>query len=320
MPEKYANNYETTLNGSIDASQTTLVVTTATGAPTTGVFRLFIKAEGANTDEIVTVSSVSGTTFTIARASEAVAGVQSASAHGNAASVALVLTAGSLGNNVQGQTGGSTSIIIPGLSASSDIRVAGTNDDEFDTTDTSDPMTGWTTLGTPASHDINSTALSHYYVKKATASAVNWVGIYKANPSMPFTVTTKIAALNGRVAFNSAMLMVGEATPGKMLAIGLRYQALANERVELDSWTTPTGTGTTLQTGPNIWPAPPTYVRFVVTSSTNISTYVSADGLLWSGMDLARNPSFTVGSVGLMVEAEGGTTDVEGLFDWIRFT
>lgn len=92
----FSNAYSTTLNGAIDNSQTSLVVTSATGAPSTVPFRLRIRAEGANTNEIVTVTAVSGTTFTVTRASESYSGVQTASAHASGATVEHVLTAGGL--------------------------------------------------------------------------------------------------------------------------------------------------------------------------------------------------------------------------------
>jgi len=98
MSEQLANKAKTTLNGAINNSVTSLVVTSATGFPATGDFRILIKAEGANTDEILTVTAVSGTTFTVTRASEAIAGAQSASSHASGAEVIHVLTAGALRN------------------------------------------------------------------------------------------------------------------------------------------------------------------------------------------------------------------------------
>jgi hypothetical protein len=96
MAEQFANKTQTTLNGAIDSDDTSLVVTSATGFPTSGTFRIFIKGEGANTDEICTVTGVSGTTFTIMRASEAIGGTQVASAHSTGVDVIHVLTAGAL--------------------------------------------------------------------------------------------------------------------------------------------------------------------------------------------------------------------------------
>src|SRR4029079_6218397 len=96
-----------TLNGALDNSQTNVVVTSATGFPSTGEFRIVVKFDGAHADEIMTVTSVSGTTFTVVRASEPTAGVQSAVAHNDGSVVAHVLTAGSLklAGGTQGFTG-----------------------------------------------------------------------------------------------------------------------------------------------------------------------------------------------------------------------
>lgn len=216
---------------------------------------------------------------------------------------------------------GTGQIIIPGLAGSSDIRVAATNDDEFDTTDTSDPMTGWTTLGTPTAHDINSTVKGHYYIKKSAAAGVGWHGIYKAVPGLPDTIITKIAALNGKNQFNTAAIFFGESPPGKMETIGIRFSANQQCRVEHDSWTGPTGTGAAITTGADMYPyAGPLWVKLVLTSSSSISVYLSTNGLLWLPFTIARNPGFTIGVAGLVVDCENASDDVEGLFDWIRYT
>lgn len=102
MAEQFTNKAQTTLNGGINNSTTSIVVTSATGFPSAGNFRIIVKAEGANTDEIMTVTAVSGTTYTVTRASEAVAGVQAASAHASGAIVKHVLTAASLSANLDG--------------------------------------------------------------------------------------------------------------------------------------------------------------------------------------------------------------------------
>jgi hypothetical protein len=80
----------------MDNSQTTAVIASATGFPATGTFRCLIAFEGANTNELVTVTSRSGTTLTIVRAAEAYAGVQAASAHASGATITVVLTAAAM--------------------------------------------------------------------------------------------------------------------------------------------------------------------------------------------------------------------------------
>lgn len=86
MTEKYTNNGTTTLNGSILSGATTLVVTDATQFPTGGNFRIVID------NEIMLVTAVSGTTFTVSRAAEGTTAVS----HSNGATVTEILTAGSL--------------------------------------------------------------------------------------------------------------------------------------------------------------------------------------------------------------------------------
>jgi hypothetical protein len=84
--EQFANNASSTLNGAINSSVTSLVVTSATGFPTVGNFRLLIDSE------IMLVTAVSGTTFTVTRGIEGTA----AASHSNGATVTAILTAGSL--------------------------------------------------------------------------------------------------------------------------------------------------------------------------------------------------------------------------------
>src|SRR6266576_814213 len=91
-----ANNYTTTLNGAITNVATSCVVTVAPPAELVVPFKLRLVAEGANTNEIVTVTAVSSTTLTIARATEIWNGVSTASAHADGTGVEHNFTAGTL--------------------------------------------------------------------------------------------------------------------------------------------------------------------------------------------------------------------------------
>lgn len=95
MAEVFSNKATTTLNGAINNSVVTLVVTSTTGFPTTGTFRIVVDP-GTATEEIMSVTAVAGTTYTVTRASEAVAGVQTAFSHADLAPIKHVLTAGAL--------------------------------------------------------------------------------------------------------------------------------------------------------------------------------------------------------------------------------
>lgn len=84
--EVYTNNASTTLNGTINNSVTSLVVTSATGFPTSGNFRIIVE------DEIMLVTAVSGTTFTVTRAHEGTTGAS----HASGVAVTQVHTAGAI--------------------------------------------------------------------------------------------------------------------------------------------------------------------------------------------------------------------------------
>jgi hypothetical protein len=91
--EQFTNSASTTLNGGINNSTTSVVVTSATGFPTTGNFRILIDSE------LLLVTSVAGATFTVA-ARGTIEGT-SAATHNNGAAVTEVLTAGSLNQHHQ---------------------------------------------------------------------------------------------------------------------------------------------------------------------------------------------------------------------------
>lgn len=91
MAEIFINDASTTLASGIGTGDTTLTVTSGTEFPASGTFRVRID------NEIMTVTAVSGVTWTVTRASESVAGSQVAATHAVSAAIAGVLTAGSIG-------------------------------------------------------------------------------------------------------------------------------------------------------------------------------------------------------------------------------
>lgn len=98
MAELFTNDAITTLAAPCGSGDATITVASATGFPGSGNFRLRVD------NEILLVTAVSGVTFTVSRAVEAVAGVTAAAAHSSGATVEHVFTAGSV-QNVVGPTG-----------------------------------------------------------------------------------------------------------------------------------------------------------------------------------------------------------------------
>lgn len=86
VTEQFANNPSSTLTGAITAGSTSLTVASAAAFSTGGNFRVLIDSE------ILKVTGVAGSTFTVERGAEAT----SAAAHSAGATVTQVLTAGAL--------------------------------------------------------------------------------------------------------------------------------------------------------------------------------------------------------------------------------
>lgn len=85
--ESYANSAQTTLNGSINASVTSITVSGASGFPSSGQYRILIDSE-----IMLVTGGLGTTTWTVARSQENTI----AQTHNNSATVTHVLTAASL--------------------------------------------------------------------------------------------------------------------------------------------------------------------------------------------------------------------------------
>jgi len=191
-------------------------------------------------------------------------------------------------------------------------------DDEFET------LSGWTTLGTLDTSNVTDFP-SHWHVKRVNAG-VAIDGIYKAAPSMPFTVTAKLKASNvaGGANYNMAGILLTESSPGKCTTFGL-VSNTATYYASIYRWTNRTTLATNIDTSlavstlyNNQFP----YLRLVVASSTDISAYVSRDGFLWIAVTSQQNVTsgLTIANVGLAIGDAAAAGTVEAAFDWIRFS
>jgi len=108
---KHANNYSSTLNGAINNSVTTIVVSSATGLPAIGageVYNLTLD-DGAGVEEIVTVTDdASSPSLTVTRGAEGTTAVS----WSNGATIELRATADSLDRKLNSVTGDSNEIVI----------------------------------------------------------------------------------------------------------------------------------------------------------------------------------------------------------------
>lgn len=103
MSEKLSNNAATTLSGGINNTDLTLTVASGTGFPATGNFRIKIELE------LLLVTNVAGTTWTVTRGIEGT----TAASHGSSTPVIHVLTEKGLETYIGDYIGGGTISSLP---------------------------------------------------------------------------------------------------------------------------------------------------------------------------------------------------------------
>lgn len=211
-------------------------------------------------------------------------------------------------NGVQVGGGGGSGVAVDPI-----FQLLGTPNDafEFDTTS----LSGLTAMGTPDTEAAQSIIPSHL-VYEDNASGVAWCGRYVAK-SAPFTGIIKVTDANMIAQINSAAVFVGQATPGIFEEVG--YHSLGGGvRIAHHRYTNPTTFEGTETLGP-IGLMIPLWFAARVNSTTDVDFLYSYNGYLWTKLVDSRNPSITVGSVGVAFKSQnaaGGTAAFEYLRIW----
>lgn len=221
--EQYANNASTTLNGAIDNSTTSVVVSSATGFPSSGDFRIKID------NEIMLVTGVSGTTFTVTRGVESTA----AASHGNGVDVHHILTKASLLKLIEESIGLGAHASRPSAGRAGAIYIA--NDVPLGFRDTGSvwspfgPIftftkptlsTTLTTKVTSGSADLAITDNKDRSLVEATSTSGSSMCTYvQSAPSTPYTI--EMGAYFGMVS----------KTSGTAIGIGFRDSGTSRQRV-----------------------------------------------------------------------------------------
>ena len=218
--EKFTTLATTTLNGAIDASQTTLVVASASKFPTSGNFSLMIGSE------IMKVTGVSGTTFTVARGQEGTTGAS----HSNGDTVVGAITARTL-TDIRGEFVGSGAaasftqarvgrLYLPTDSGAilyddgSAIKKFGRGIDRL-----YPPVPGdfsWTNQGSASL----STSLGFFSLSSPAHSGDSIAIQEKSIPATPFSVLANIEYVGDFANFIQAGLCLRESGTGKIRTFG----------------------------------------------------------------------------------------------------
>ena len=235
----------------------------------------------------------------------------------------LSLAAGSLtatggaGDAILGQSGVGGGR-ISGLQGSADLVPGSPNADdrEFDSS-----TLGGAAVGSPTTIDANTTRKSHLYVKRASTTTSVTGRAWTHTFSNGDTITACQRWFYGGASSRSG-LMLTPATPGACDIIGLGcstnfgfyHDAFSN----LTTYASTPGSflQSTNQQQQQIVYSRPVYFRFVYNTSTSIDSQWSPDGFVWFTLVSGRNPGYTAGAFGLVVEPE--VADTYAMWDWVR--
>ncbi len=201
-------------------------------------------------------------------------------------------------------------IVIPGLRGHPDIPKYGPWDKEFDR----GMPSGYTVTNAPTAWDCNKTVPGHLFMNVAADNTIHW--ITWPSPATPFTVICKLSALEWypATANNSQQpsLIISTATPNTGSAHTLGIWTIGDGTAN----TRPQAAGTSLASTPGYGLHPPVYLKIVATSNTNVASYFSFDGILWTLISSGVNPGFTIGSMGLQGRITGSAPSAGNKMAW----
>jgi hypothetical protein len=319
--EQFKNLAASTLDTSIDGSQTTLDVVSAASFPSSGQFR--IKVE----DEFMLVTGVSSNTFTVTRGAEGTSGAS----HSAGVAVTHVLTAGALDKRIEDECLVDTFANRP--TAGKAGRLFLPSDGAVLMRDTGSEWRGLGYLGRTFKQPQ---AVSNWtWVNQGGATATDDAGtikvvdpahnglnariLKKSAPSTPYVIT---AAFTYQI-FNPGTQLDGcsfglcwrQSSDGKLILSGMRYGQSRGWGIWGEDWNSETARNGSNWTAANydstnlITPIPQVVWVRIEDDGSNRKTYVSFDGgLTWLQMLSEGRTTFLTGNeVGFFINNNVGS-------------
>ena len=313
MAEQFKNLASTTLNGDIDDTTTSVVVTDAMGF-TTGDFRILIESE------IMKVTAVTGTTFTVVRHQEGT----SAAAHVSTTPVYHTLTVGALDARDQND--------LAFYDTFANKPAAGTPGRIFLPTDglflERDNGSTWDKFGPiwpmtpPVAADfgtwvnqVSATVVDNkgaVFMDSGPATSGEGLHCYvKAYPIAAFTVDIVFMfnALGYTSCYGVCGLCIRDSVGGKIAAFGVggSSSALETKGAYYNSATSASGDITGWPSNRHCYDSPLIFVRYYDDLTTNRVISFSHDGITWTQMvSRARTDFFTPNQIGIYVNSLAG--------------
>lgn len=179
-------------------------------------------------------------------------------------------------------------------------------------------LSGWTTIGSLTTSNANATGFrSHLHIANTATGTFQIHGLTRTMPSMPYTVTAKLSDYIVNANYQHYGLCLTDGT--KFMTWGPLYQN-TNGVPELfaSNWSNRTTRSSFTEYG-EINRRIKKYIRMTVNSSTSVDLYFSQDGLIWTQVASAWNPSMTPTSYGIILTGNDNSVSADLAVDWIRF-
>ena len=292
--EQFVNNISTTLSSGINNSTTTIPLTSSTGFPTEGDYRIIIN------DEIMLVKSVSGSNATAVRGQEGTA----ATTHSSLDEVKIIITDDGFDDWMSDHLAFS--------SQRNPYRLVDSNDDAITLSD-------FTEVNNTASDAIADQG-RHITITKDDSASNDLTAIVRTAPSTPYTVTMAATGLPIADASSNGPVLGAcfrENATGELMVIRL-FPGAAND-ITVTTFTNPTTFGTTKQTYELASHTFPFWFR-LEDDGVDIKFHISQDGVNFVELfSEARGTSFTStpDEVGFFFDNVNGVDDnYASLLSW----
>lgn len=277
--EKYANNATTSLSAAITSTTaTSITITSATLFPSSPQFRILIDSE------IMLVTGISGTTWTVTRGIEG----STAATHTTGSTVSLILTAGALDQITADNCQSGSISSLPAVEKAG--RLYFPTDSPVILRDTgaiwqpygpiwnlSPPnLSGYTQFNALTGDTVtqqNSQSPVVFY-QKTHGTNWNWSGYYKATPATPFDIRIAMSAVCQGTNFTVAGLFLSDGTKY------LTYYISSNGTIHGSQLNTTTSWNVDFGTAYNWLTSPLTWIR-VTDDGTTRNWYLSDNAESW---------------------------------------
>lgn len=334
--ELFANNAQTTLNGGINNSVTSITVTSASGFPATGNFRILIDSE------IMIVTAVSSNTFTVTRGAEST----TAASHNDLSTVTMIITNGGLLQfradfSVRGTLASRPAAAISGrvYYPTDDYSIQRDTGSVWETfgpvmkfTPPDDSLFSWVNQGGGGANLVTQQGSALYMNASGSNGATSLHMRVKNLPSAPYTITVGFIPNLPCSDHNMAGICLYDSSGGKVVSMHLYVDQESNVdpdwHMKLTKWTSTTSFSADYNwghsnniLGPDAFKCGPMFWFRIGDDATTRTWWASADGTNFIQLASQGNTDFvTPNKVGYFLNPNGAAAMGSGILilSWLE--